>query len=367
MLLPYSGVFAINAFFAEHFIYLAGLGLFIVSVYFLMKIKFRPLFYAAFFIYLIFFSLVSIRYNFIWQDPIKFFERVVKLSPNSFAAYNNLGVLYLNRGPDNKTEGLFKKALEINPDFSEARLNLARYYYLKNDLTRAIGLAKGVLEEDPKNFLAMNFLGTFYLKNGQYDLAEGYFRRAIALKPGNVSLWLDLYSLYKLENKVQEEEAIRAKIRELDRYAFADLYLDEAKEALADNKADQALILTDLAIKNNPAQSGYYNFKGYLLGLQGKYPEAFLEYKKALNISSFNWEAYNNQGNLFARVKDFKSAKRNFKRAILLKNDFVDAYFNLGLLYFEEKEFKEAKENFEKVLTLNPSHALAKEYLNKIK
>ena len=104
---------------------------------------------------------------------------------------------------------MIKKSLEIHPQYKQGRLSLARIYYLKQDFSKAIDLVKSVLTEDPKNYLALYFLGVFYTKKESYDLAEGYYKKAIELNPSYMLLWLDLYSLYQLSGK--EEEAGRTK------------------------------------------------------------------------------------------------------------------------------------------------------------
>ncbi|MDD2752010.1 MAG: tetratricopeptide repeat protein, partial [Candidatus Omnitrophica bacterium] len=367
MLLPYSGIFPINAFFAEHFIYLAAPGIFVIFFYFLEKIKPGLLVEAVFFAYLIFFCAMTISYNFVWQDPVRFYSRIINLSKNSFAAYNNLGVVLLERGDFSAAEGNFQMALKIDPDFQDAKLNLARCFYLKNDLARAIGMAKAVVAANPKNFLALDFLGTFYLKNREFSLAEDCYKQAAALNPNYAPLWIDLYSLYKLQGRLPEAEKIRARIGQIDKYSLAETYFSDAKEAVSKNNLSQALSAIGEAIKLNPASSGYVNFKGHILRRQGDLVGAFFTFKKAIVLSRKNWEAYNNLGNLFAQAKDFENARKNFLVAIAIKKDFADAYFNLGLLYFEQKKFSQAKDFFQRTIAINSSHALAKEYLAKIK
>ncbi|MDD4900379.1 MAG: tetratricopeptide repeat protein [Candidatus Omnitrophica bacterium] len=367
MLLPYSGLFAINAFFADHFIYLAAPGIFVIFVYFLQKIKPQALARTVIFSYLAVFSIATIKYNFIWQDPVKFYTRIIHLSKNSFAAYNNLGVILLERGDFVAAESNFEAALKIDPNFQDAKLNLARCYYLKNDLHRAIGLAEAVVKQSPNNFLAFDFLGTFYLKAGNLSSAEDCYKKAVTLNARYAPLWLDLYSLYRLQGRTEDALKVRERIRAIDKNSLAQTYFLDAQEALASDDLNDSLQAIGYALRLSPENSAYANLKGHILRKQGDLVGAFFEFKKAIKLSPKNWEAYNNLGNLFAQAGDFASARKNFEAAISIKEDFADAYFNLGLAYFEEKNLSEAKRFFQKTLAINNSHTLAKEFLAKIK
>jgi tetratricopeptide (TPR) repeat protein len=366
MLLPYSGIFPINAFFAEHFIYIASLGILVIFVYFLQKLNSKRIFKLVFFGYLAVFSIATIKYNFVWQDQVKLYQRIIKLSPNSFAAYNNLGVIYLTQGRLKAAESMIKKSLEVYPECIEARVNLARFYYFKKDYSTAIGLVKAVVENDPRNFEALDFLGTFYFKNKEFDLAEYCYKKAMAVNPYYLPIWLDLYSFYKSLGREKEAVAVREEIKKIDRYSLADLNFADAQELFLENKIDKPLVLIDEALKVDPYNSDYYNLKGAILRRSGNYAQALDSFRKALKISPVNYEAYNNLGNLFAMIGDFDKARMNFKKSISLNPDFTEGYFNLGLLYFMLKNKPEAERLFRKALSLNPNHSLAKEYLDKI-
>lgn len=365
-LLPYSGIFPINAFFAEHFIYLASFGILSVFGYYLAKMKARTLSYAIFSLYLVFYSLGTVEYNFAWQDPIKFYQRIIKYSHNSFGAYSNLGILYLNMGNLEEARKMITRAIEIDPDFPEAQLNLARYYYLKNDYQRAIGLAKNVAQKHPVNFSAWNFLGTFYLKAGEIALAQECFNKAVQINGADVSLWLDLYSFYASVGKKEKLEEIKSVISGMDEYAVAEIYANDASEFLKKSLPQAALEAVNQAIKVNPYNGAYQNLKGHILNKLGDYPAALLAYQESIKASPFNPEAYNNLGNLFALSGNLTEAENYFKRSVKLNPYFAEGYFNLGLLYFEQKSFPLAKEFFEKALSISGYHPLAKEYLDKI-
>lgn len=365
-LLPYSGIIPINAFFAEHFVYLSSCGIFVIFVYILQKLKLRLIFCLLVIGYIFIFSLATLRYSSLWRNEVYFYKRIIKLSPNSFCAYNNLGVVYLNQGDVEKASQLFKEALKIYPQFLKAKLNLAYTYFLKNELSQAKRMIKEVLDKDPYHPLACNMLGNIYLKEKRYKEAEYFYKKALKKNILLPSLWVDLFFFYQNIGEVKKAEEIKKKIEKLDKFSLAKIYFFQARNFWEDNDLRKALVKIRRALAINSFNSEYYNLYACILKKLKRYKEALFIYKKALRIDPFNARIYNNLGNLWALKKNFKKAEKNFKRAIVLDKEFLEAYFNLGLLYFENKRLRKAKEMFEKAISLDPQFELARIYLNKI-
>jgi len=328
-LIPHSGIFPINAFFADHFIYLGAFGIIVVFICLLDKLKRRWIFYSIVILYLSYFCIATARYNFVWRDPVRFYQRIISLSENSFAVYNNLGVLYLDQGRFDQANRLFERSIEIKPDYLDPRINLARVYYLKGDLKRATGLIKGVIQEDPDNAYAWNYLGTFSLKQGDKDTAEDSYIRACRFAPMQGGFLLDLYTFYSLDNRIQEAAEIKERIASIDSYSLAELYISDSRYLLTVADLAGALSFVDEALEINPYRHDYYRLKGDILVEAGDFEGAFLQYMKACNLSSTDWEATNSLGKLYLRIKFFEDARRCFQKVILLKPDFADASLNL--------------------------------------
>lgn len=124
-----------------------------------------------------------------FELAIKDFKRVLKLDPNNFLAYNNLGsATYNNQNIADASiidlksaEVLFDKALDIKPDFELALRNrgIVRYYLDKlnlsyEDLLRAIQL-------DPKDENAYYYIGKVFYKQKNYPLALQFFDNAVTI------------------------------------------------------------------------------------------------------------------------------------------------------------------------------------------
>jgi tetratricopeptide (TPR) repeat protein len=65
-----------------------------------------------------------------YQTAIEDFTKVISLSPASFDAYNNRGVIYLKLGQYQQAVEDYSKAISIKPDYTDAYNNRA-FVYLK--------------------------------------------------------------------------------------------------------------------------------------------------------------------------------------------------------------------------------------------
>lgn len=187
-------------------------------------------------------------------------------------------------------------------------------------------------------------------------------------------------------------------------------------EARRDMKYQEAQILFEKAIKNEPQEASLYFYDALCLEATGNLAEAGTAYKKALDrypyfsgawynlanvyqrqgrlkeaeesfrnslkIKPNNHEAFNNLGNLYYGIgsrlagdpsyklqatKYFRQAQVQYEKALLFKPGFADAHYNLGVIYFVLGEFKSAQQEWEQTLILHPQHDQALNMLERVK
>ncbi|MBU1147116.1 MAG: tetratricopeptide repeat protein, partial [Candidatus Omnitrophica bacterium] len=131
-LLSVSNLYPINAYMAEHWMYLPSIGFFLIlskGLNYIYRTKNLRIFAVGLMIGLLaFYSYLTLRQNNYWKEPIAFYERILKYAPDSCKIYNNLGVAYMNLGNKKEAISSYKKAIEIDPDYSEAYNNLGVAY-----------------------------------------------------------------------------------------------------------------------------------------------------------------------------------------------------------------------------------------------
>lgn len=129
-LLPYLNIFfQLNAPFAEHWLYIPGMGLTLSVVYAAFHLArgskaARGAVIGIFLIVSAVFATATIRQNAVWRDNITFYEYTLRHAPYSAQIYNNLAVEYIRKGDLKAALRLLVRAIEIDPRYQMAVENL---------------------------------------------------------------------------------------------------------------------------------------------------------------------------------------------------------------------------------------------------
>jgi tetratricopeptide (TPR) repeat protein len=279
---------------------------------------------------IIFYSAVTVRQNFYWSRPFEFFKKITQLSPRSFAAFNILGLLYEEKGLYPSAEENYRESIELNPGYYEANVNLGRLYSKSGRGFEAERLFNKAIIIDKNRPESFSLLGYLYLDRGQPDKASGYFNKSVGLRSRGSFL-------YHVESGI---------IKRLRR------------------EYNQAIKEFEMAILINPENSLVFNNLGTVYKLQGNFDAAIACYQQALKFDRWFSAAYGNLAVVYAILNDNR-AEYYFNKALEISPNDVSMIFNLGLYYFENGRKDLAYKYFLKVLKLEPTHKLAKEYLEK--
>lgn len=129
-LLPYLNIFFIlNAVFAEHWLYIAEIGLMLFAVYWLFyavsgNILLRAAAMGVCIVAIFSFLFLTMKQNTVWKDERTFYTYTLKHSPKSAKMYNNLAMVYKEKGDLAKAKELLEKAVKISPSYELAKQNL---------------------------------------------------------------------------------------------------------------------------------------------------------------------------------------------------------------------------------------------------
>jgi len=150
-LLPFLNILSpLNAYMAEHWLYLPSVGLFLLAGGWVSRRYERApaLFGAAVALLVLLWGASSFYHNRFWADPVALFERINTLAPES----------------------------------TRARVSLAVTYLAEKRLAEAEALLVGALEKDPKNYVAYNVLGSVYYQMNRKNDAEAAWRHGLAVE-----------------------------------------------------------------------------------------------------------------------------------------------------------------------------------------
>lgn len=292
-LLPVSNLFPINAYMAEHWLYIPSIGFFLIlaKAIHVGATGWSPLLSKSSYVLVIcllcFYSVLTARQNGYWKDSITFYERTIQYAPDSSKIYNNLGRDYLVEGRMNEAIDAFKKSIEIKPESARAHYNLGNAYKTIGDNEKAITL----------------------------------YKKAIGLKSDYAEAYYNLGVVYM--NTQQNEEAIST-----------------FKKAIK--------------LKDDYAQT-YNNLGGVYVAME-RMEEAIPFYKKAVEINPGHANAHYNLGVVYYALNRTEEAIASFNKAIEIKPDDADAYGQLALIYFEQQQYETAVKYYDKATRLGFHH-----------
>lgn len=209
MLVPVSGIIPINGLIYEHWLYLPIIG-FLIVLYGL-KITFIPKKYQANiyliikamlpFIILILITL-TIRQNYIWGTPIRFYNHTLKFSKTA-RLHNNLAMAYADNKEFNKAIIEYNKAIDINDYYPQTHHNLANTY-----------LSIGEIEDAKKEFytairINSNFMPAYFplikilSQEKDYKNITPLIDKLLKMSPNNIE-----YKYIKAINQINQGNII---------------------------------------------------------------------------------------------------------------------------------------------------------------
>lgn len=166
------------------------------------------------------------------DDAITAYKQAIRLEPENFHLWNNLGNLYLQHQQPDEALSAFKQSIHGNSNDATAWNGLAAAHYQKGKVDeaihaykRAIKLLHGTVTEqfdrqppELNKHLAIQWfhLAMLYTKKCQYQKAVDAYQNVLTFAPGNAEIWYELGELYlKLEAHEKSFDAF-SKVIELN-------------------------------------------------------------------------------------------------------------------------------------------------------
>ena len=205
-------------------------------------------------------------------------------------------------------------------DFGEIKAVMDSFYISQEcDMETEAASCRG---KHVKNYIDQKSLftkGEMYLKQGEFDRAEDYFRRILDIDNVNGGAWHHLGVIYRKQSRIDRAVVYFTNGMECgcdaSRLILGAVYLEKREL----KKAKE--ILTPL-LESNPVNGEVDFLLGHIALMEG----------------------------------DFTQAVNLYKRAAELKNDSLKALYSAGMAFFYNNDFQRATACFEKVLAINPNY-----------
>lgn len=114
-------------------------------------------------------------------------ETLVEKHPDFAIAYNDLGVLYYQRGDKQLCKQFYEKAVELQPENANFKKNLADFYLIENgEVEKALEIYLSVLTDDPEDIDVLMVAGKICSAMGKTESAKTFYERVIDVEPWNL-------------------------------------------------------------------------------------------------------------------------------------------------------------------------------------
>jgi len=139
-----------------------------------------------------------------WTDAFRLYSHDVKLSPDSFILWNNLGVEYFRKGDKAKAKESWVKSKDVCPEpgYAPTYNNLGVVEMNNNNFAIAIEYYLRAIKLD-KYLMAYQNLGRLYLRLNKFEDAEKIITEGIAVYPTDNELNYLLNYIYSSKNPDQ--------------------------------------------------------------------------------------------------------------------------------------------------------------------
>ena len=192
-LLPLLGFFNaylfIYTFVADHFQYLASLGIIVLAsagVALLLerwRLWGRPVAYCTCGILLMILATLTWRQSRMYANIDMLWQTTIQRNPECCMAHDNFGVVLAKRGQIDAAIVHFRKALEISPEDTRAHANLGNVLASQQHFNEAIAEYQRALDISP-NFVEARFnLGNVLALQGHFDASVAEYQRALEIRP----------------------------------------------------------------------------------------------------------------------------------------------------------------------------------------
>jgi tetratricopeptide (TPR) repeat protein len=247
-------------------------------------------------------------------------QTTLRLNPDCWLAYNNLGTVLLQKGSADEAMVHFQKALRIKPDYGEAHYNLGNALLQKGSVDEAMVHFQKALQIRPDFAEAHCNLGNALLQKGRVDEAIAHYQIAVQINS-----------------------------------SFADAHNNLGTVLLQKGSADEAMVHFQKALQIRPGYADAHCNLGNALLQKGRVNEAVAHYQIAVQINPGFADAHNNLGTVLLQKGSVDEAMVHFQKALQIRPDYADAHCNLGIAFSQKGRMAEAITQYQEALQIKPA------------
>ena len=310
------------SFVADHFQYLAGMGIIAVVAGLLWHglRNFPKVRLTASMLIIVLLSLRTTTYIPAYTNQQTLWQHVIANNNAPWMALNNLGALYRDAGEHDKAMICFKQ---------------------------------GIIHR-PNEYSIYNNLGLTYRDLQQYDRAARVLEYALPLETRDVTLYATLARVRELQG--HPLEAIRLlKIATSKRPARIDLWLNMGILQIQQRQWQDAETAIQYVLKHDPYQPKAWLAMGQILQVSSSPKEVADHFTKALTYLPNDASLHNQAALARFKINEPDTAIKHLQVAVQLNPDTVEYLANLGSIYLKQKQWTQAKRWLKRASVIDPN------------
>jgi protein O-mannosyl-transferase len=212
-------------------------------------------------------------------------------------------------------ETLWRSTIERNPSAWMAWENLIAMLNRDHRYTEAIAVGERGLQHHPKRAVLLVSMGIALQNSGRLDEAAGRFGEAAAINPD---------------------------------WAMVQFHLGSSMLALG--RPSEALTAFNRALEIDPKMGIAHMMRGNALLNARRFEEAVAAYRRALDIMPNHALTWFSLGVAHTAQGEFEAAEGAYRRALEINNREFDARLNLGIVLANQGRLDEASVEFERIM-----------------
>ncbi len=331
MLLPVLGFvdlfFFRFSFVADHFQYLACLGLISLAVSAGAAVCWRTghwgrvsgAFAAA--IVLLALGVSTWRQARAYQNMETLWRDALTKNPGSWVAHDNLASVLGRNGKIGEAIAHYEQALRLKPDYAEAHWHLGFVLLREGKISDAIGHYEQAMQLEP-------------------DRAEPHYNLAVALERAGETD----------EAIAQYEQALHIQ------RDYAEAHWNLGYALLHEGRISDAIEHYEQAAVIRPDLPQLHYYLALVLNDAGRTDEAITHFEQALGLKPDYVEAHCSLGDVLRDVGRIDDAIAHYEQALRIKPDSAEAHYGLALALQQQDRTEEAFAHLEQALWIRPDY-----------
>jgi Flp pilus assembly protein TadD len=287
-------------------------------------------------------------------------EHALTVTPKDDRDWFFRGRIFLEQKQGHQAEDCFKKAIALSPHNPDYCYYLAFTYNCMHKVDLAERGYIETLKADPRNILALSYLGIINMKRGNLKEAESLFRKALAIEPRYDTAYINLANIQIQQGHKAEAEQTYIKaiqFQKNDPHAVADAWLNIAMMSDDMNKRFDCL---NKAIKAAPRYAPAQRAMGIFYSEHKKDPRIAESYfRKAIAIDPTVAIQYANLGMALCERKDFQQAKLYLEKSIQMDAKSPVPWNVLAVVHVNQNEIDKAEECLNESVKVGPRYYVA--------